>query len=100
MSTLLHIANTVAQLSSPDIAPLPKTTADQGRIQTVLSLVFTVTGAIAVIMVIIGGIKYSSSNGDSSAVSKAKGTIIYAIVGLLISILAVSIVDFVFGRVA
>lgn len=79
---------------------LPKRQANDDLLQTILSLVFTVTGAISVMMVVIGGIKYASSQGDPQAVSKAKGTIIYAIVGLIVSIFAVSIVSFVIGRVA
>jgi len=83
-----------------DTSPLPRTQANEATIQSILTVVFTITGAIAVMMVVIGGIKYASSQGDSQAISKAKGTIIYAIVGLVISIFAVAIVDFVFGRVA
>jgi hypothetical protein len=51
-------------------------------------------------MVVIGGINYSGSQGDPQGVSKAKGMILYAIIGLIISILATAIVSFVFGRVA
>ena len=102
MGLLLDMLNTVAAttITPPDISSLPRTTADQGRIQTILNVVFAVLGAISVLMVIIGGIKYASSQGDSQAVAKAKGTIIYAIVGLVVVILAVAIVDFVIGRVA
>lgn len=90
---------TLAQLTPPVVNNLPNVQANQGTIQTILTLVFTVTGAIAVVMVIIGGIKYSSSGGDPSAVSKAKNTIIFAVVGLILSILSVSIVNFVLTRV-
>lgn len=99
---MLHsLVEFVAQgnlLTPPDISPLPTTKADSNLVQTILSIVFTITGAIAVLMVIIGAIKYSSSGGDPSAVSKAKNTIIYAIVGLILSILSVSLVDFVIGK--
>lgn len=79
---------------------LPKPAASETAIQALLTIAFTITGAIAVMMVVIGGIKYAASQGDSQAVSKAKNTIIYAIVGLILSISAVGIVSFVFGRVA
>jgi heme/copper-type cytochrome/quinol oxidase subunit 2 len=79
---------------------LPQRAANDDLVQSILSLVFTVTGAISVMMVVIGGIKYASSQGDPQAVSKAKGTIIYAVVGLIVSIFAVTIVSFVVGRVA
>lgn len=83
-----------------DTSSLPRVEATQGQFQNLLSLVFVVTGALAVMMVVIGGIKYASSQGDPGAISKAKGTIIYALVGLVLSIFAVTIVSFVFGRVA
>jgi hypothetical protein len=71
---IVQLMQSLADLTPPSLSPLPTTTADQGRITTILSVVFTVTGAIAVIMVVIGGIKYSSSNGDPSATAKAKNT--------------------------
>lgn len=97
---MLDMLTGLAQISPPDISPLPKTSADSGRIRTVLTVIFSTLGAISVMMIVIGGIKYSGSQGDPQGVSKAKGTIIYAIVGLIVAILAVSLVDFVLGRVA
>jgi hypothetical protein len=91
-------AQTPPAITPPDISPLPKTSADPNRIKAVLQLIFGVLGAVAVLMIVIGGIKYSSSQGDPQGVSKAKGTVIYAIVGLVIAILATAIVDFVMGR--
>ena len=83
-----------------DTSPLPHQTSFGGSdIQKLLTLVFTVAGSIAVILVIIGGIKYITSQGDPQSVSKAKQTIIYALVGLIICIFAVAIVQFVIGRV-
>ena len=79
---------------------LPDVKADDALIKNILSLVFVITGAIAVMMVVIGGLKYSSSQGDPQAVSKAKNTIIYAIVGLVVSIFSLTIVSFTIGKVA
>ncbi len=56
-----------------------------------------IVGVIAVIMIIVGGLKYITSGGDSGNVSSAKNTIIYAIVGLIIVALAQFIVRFVLG---
>jgi hypothetical protein cdiviTM7_00647 len=50
-------------------------------------------------MVIIGGLKYTTSNGDSAKLSSAKNTIMYAIIGVIISALAYAIVDYVFLRI-
>ncbi len=99
-----HIGNTLQMavaLTPPDVSPLPRTTkADGNFIQRALTVVFTIIGAIAVIMIVIGGIKFSGSQGEPQGVAKAKSTIIYAVIGLIVSILAVTIVNFVLGRVA
>jgi hypothetical protein len=94
----LHFISLLAQLTPPDISSLPQTEASQATIAKVLQLVFTTIGAIAVMMVVIGGIKYSSSAGDPSSISKAKNTIIYALVGVVVSILAIPIIGFIFGK--
>ena len=57
-----------------------------------------VVGVIAVIMVIVGGLKYITSSGDSSNVTSAKNTILYALVGLVVVALAQVIVRFVINK--
>lgn len=57
-----------------------------------------VAAAIAAIYLVLGGIKYSTSNGDPTAIANAKRTITYAIAGLVVSIVATAIVAFVAGR--
>jgi hypothetical protein len=54
---------------------------------------------VAVIMIIVGGLKYITSGGDSNNVSSAKSTIIYAIIGLVVVALAQFIVQFVLNKV-
>ncbi len=56
-------------------------------------------GIISVVMLIIGGIRYVISGGDSKKVTDAKNTIMYAIIGLIIAILAFAIVNFVISAV-
>jgi len=70
------------------------------QIQTVVNVLLFVLGAIAVIMIVVGGIRYATSNGDSSAVTSAKNTILYAVIGLVVALLAYAIVDFVLGAFA
>lgn len=55
-------------------------------------------GAISVIMLIYGGIRYTLSGGDSTAVTNAKNTILYAIIGIVVAILAFAAVQFVIGQ--
>ena len=55
-------------------------------------------GALSVIMLIWGGIRYTTSAGDSNKVTSAKNTVLYAIVGLVVSILAWDIVNMVIDK--
>ena len=66
-------------------------------ITNVVNVLLFILGAIAVIMIIIGGIRYTTSNGDSGNTKAAKDTILYAVVGLIVAILAYAIVNFVIG---
>lgn len=66
-----------------------------GIFTTIVNILLYIIGAIAVIMLIIGGIRYVTSGGDSSAVTAAKNTILYAIIGIIIALLAYAIVNFV-----
>lgn len=65
------------------------------RIQTVINVILFFLGAAAVIMIVIGGIRYVLSGGDSGSVKSAKDTILYAVIGLVVAILAYAIVNFV-----
>ena len=65
------------------------------NIQTVVNVLLFILGAIAVIVIIIGGIRYTTSNGDPGQTKAAKDTILYAVIGLIVAILAYAIVSFV-----
>ena len=60
---------------------------------------FTWAGIIMVIMVVWGGIQYTTSNGNPAAAAKGKQTITYAAIGLAISLFAIAIVNFVAGAI-
>lgn len=66
-----------------------------GIFKTITNVLLFVIGAISVIMLIIGGIRYTVSNGDSAAVTSAKNTILYAVIGIIVAILAYALVNFV-----
>lgn len=68
-------------------------------ITTVINIFSLVVGVVSVIMIIIGGLKYITSGGDSGNVSGAKNTILYAIIGLVVVALSQVIVRFVLSRV-
>jgi high-affinity K+ transport system ATPase subunit B len=55
-------------------------------------------GIVAVFVIILGGVNYMMSQGDSGKIAKAKNTIIYGLIGLIVTILAFAIVSFVLSR--
>ena len=65
--------------------------------KTITNVLLFIVGAISVIMLIIGGIRYTVSGGDSTAVTSAKNTILYAVIGIIVSLLAFAVVNFVIG---
>lgn len=70
-------------------------TAFNKVIKNVTDTLLFAIGIISVIMIIVGGIKYTTSDGDSGKASSAKNTVLYAVIGLVIAILAYAIVQFV-----
>lgn len=66
-----------------------------GVFKQVTNTILYIVGIVAVIMLIVGGIKYVISGGDSKKVTDAKNTVLYAIIGLVIAFLAFAIVNFV-----
>lgn len=68
---------------------------ETGVFKKITNTILYIVGIIAVIMLIIGGIKYVISGGDAKKVTDAKNTVLYAIIGLIICFLAFAIVNFV-----
>jgi len=67
-------------------------------IQRLITTLLYVVGVISIIVMIVGGIKYVTSDGDSSKVNSAKNTILYAVIGLVVAMLAFAIVNFVVAQ--
>jgi len=67
---------------------------------TIVNVLLFIIGAVSVVMLIWGGIRYTTSAGNSSAVTAAKNTIMYAIIGLIIAFLAFAIVNWVLGAIS
>ncbi len=67
-------------------------------VQRVVYILLFVIGVASVIMIIVGGIRYTIANGDQAAIKSAKNTVLYAVVGLVIALLAFAIVNFVVSR--
>ncbi len=66
----------------------------------VVNILLFVIGAISVLMLIWGGIRYTTSAGNSASVTAAKNTIMYAIIGLIVAFLAFAIVNWVLGSIS
>lgn len=73
--------------------------ASGGFVATAINTVIFIVGALSVIMVIIGGLRYVLSGGDAAGLKSAKETIIYALVGLIISLLSFAVVGFVINQI-
>lgn len=71
----------------------------EDAITAAIDLLSIVVGVIAVIMIIVGGLKYIMSSGDSNNINSAKNTILYAIIGLVVVAFAQIIVKFVLNKV-
>src|ERR1700761_5115795 len=62
----------------------PKNSLDVNQaIAAVVNILSTIIGIAAVIMIIVGGFRYITSNGDSGKISSARSTIVYALVGVV-----------------
>ena len=64
----------------------------------VIDALLYAVGIIAVVMIIFGGVQMATSAGDAGKVTKAKNTILAAVIGLVIAVLAYAIVHFVLGK--
>ena len=70
------------------LSSLPEVAANEGQIQKGLAIVFGAFAAVAVIVIIIAAINFANSEGNPDNISRAKKTIIYALVGLVIALSA------------
>lgn len=87
---LLHLVDSAI---SP--GTLPQSLASPTAVQTVLSIIFDIIGALALLMVVVSGLRYVLSAGDPQKITKARNGIIYSLVGLAVAIAAEAIVNFV-----
>lgn len=101
--TPLHAVNPLADTCNSSGSANNPVCQNQGDsaeslIKTIVDVLLYIIGAVAVVMLIWGGIRYATSGGNSASVTAAKNTILYSIVGLVIAVLAFAIVQFVFTR--
>jgi hypothetical protein len=70
-------------------------TGPNGIINNIANILAFITGVVAVIMIMVGGFQYIQSSGDSAKINKAKNTILFAVIGLVVVVVARSLIVFV-----
>ncbi len=73
---------------------LPQTAADSAHLQTILTIIFTIMGAVALLLMVIAGLRYVTAAGDPQKMATARRMIVYTAVGLVVAALATAIVNF------
>lgn len=90
--------NNIAECGIPEN---PDGTSDNlwGTVNNILNVVIGVVGFVAVVVMIIGGVYFIVSQGDAAKITRARNTILYGVVGLVIAMLSFAIVNFVLTNV-
>lgn len=71
--------------------------ANQGTINSVINIVFSIAGGLALLFVAIGGLRFILSRGDPQSTAQARNTVLFAVIGLIVTMFAYAIVRFVVG---
>jgi len=74
---------------------IPTTSLGGGTVRHALQVFFAIAGAVAMLIIALGAFRYVISRGDANAIKNAKESIIYAAVGLIITMAGYGIVTFV-----
>lgn len=98
MNNLFLLVAAIITKKDLEDANIPVNDVTGNNVNNILQVVFGTMGAIALIIIIIAGIKFMTSQGNPDNLTKARNTIIYAAVGLAVSLGALTIVTFVVGR--
>ena len=93
----------VASVAAADLDPCTlnpgmcagKETDVNNIFKTIVNVLLFVVGIIAVIMIIISGIRYTASAGNANSVAGAKNTLLYSVIGLVVAIFAYAIINFI-----
>jgi hypothetical protein len=70
-------------------------TNNNNKVWNIVSLALFILSGVAVIMIVISGIRYATSAGDPSKVTSAKNTLLYSVIGLVVAISAAVIVSLI-----
>jgi hypothetical protein len=81
-----------------DTTPLPDPEASSAKLQAALSTLFVIMGAISLLVITVAGSRYVISHGDPRLIKQSKDAIMYAVIGLVVSMASFAIVNFLIGR--
>jgi hypothetical protein len=96
---MVHLIASATYLLALSAEKLPQGQVTTSLVTRVMQFIFALAGAIAMLVIVISGFRYSISRGDPGAIKTAKESIIYAIIGMIIAISGYGIVTFVFGNI-
>ena len=91
----------ITKFGIPEVQPVDEANNNdlQGNVIAILNAVIGVLSFVCVVVIISGGVTYMTSSGDAGTVKKAKDTILYGVLGLVVCVLAFAIVNFVISNI-
>ena len=98
---ILQVLRTIAAASlDPNSyqTDLPQVTAEHTQLHDILQIVIGIVAAVSVLFIVVSGLRFVLSAGDPQETAKARNTIVYALVGLVVAVAAEAIVTFVVDR--
>lgn len=94
----VNVWGTCDENSTSEICRAQSDASANTFISNLVNVLLFFLGAVAVIMIIVGGFKYVTANGDSNAITSAKNTILYSAIGVAVAVAAYAIVNYVIGQ--
>ena len=94
-NSICNVANVSSEVKAAAGCPGHSTGTLDNSLTVILKNIILILGLVAVIFIVVGGVNYMTSSGDATKTKKAKDTILYAVIGLIICALAFAIVNFV-----
>ena len=88
----MNIYHTIVAVIDTNSLPKPDTTQ---TIQNITNIVFALIGSLALLIIVLAGLRYITARGDPNGVSQARQAILYAVIGLIVAVAAYAIVTFV-----
>lgn len=78
---------------------LPVAGAGTAQVHEIMQIVFGIAAALAVLMIVIAGLRFITAQGNPQEVSKARSTIVYSLIGLIVAITAEAIVSLTLSKI-